>query len=115
MKVRAVSLSPFAARCIAVVCAAVFVTSAPTVVQAAGVGGTGTAVSCTEAALDAALAGSGLVTFDCGPEPVTITLTQQKTISSDTTVDGGGLVTLPAAPSPAMSPAGAAQSPTAST
>jgi len=38
--------------------------------------------------------GGGLVTFDCGPEPVTITLTQQKTISSDTTVDGGGLVTL---------------------
>ena len=62
--------------------------------RAAGVVGTGTADSCTEAALDAALDGGGLVTFDCGPEAVTITITQQKTISSDTTVDGGGLVTL---------------------
>jgi hypothetical protein len=57
--------------------------------------GTGTADSCTEA-LDAALAGGGLVTFDCGPVPVTITLTltQQKAISSDTIVDGGGFITL---------------------
>jgi predicted outer membrane repeat protein len=34
------------------------------------------------------------VTFNCGSAPVSITLTQQKTISSETTVDGGGLITL---------------------
>ncbi len=45
--------------------------------------------------LNAALAGGGLVTFDCGSAPVTITLTQQKAIlSSETTVDGGGVITL---------------------
>ena len=38
-------------------------------VVAAGVVGTGRPGSCTEAALDAALAGGGMVTFDCGPRP----------------------------------------------
>ncbi len=61
---------------------------------AAGMVGNGTPASCTEDALDAALAGGGMVTFDCGPESVTITLTLQKDISGDTTVDGGGLITL---------------------
>ena len=50
--------------------------------------------TCTETALDAALADGGFVTFDCGPAPVTITLTREMTIWSDTTVDGGGLITL---------------------
>ena len=50
--------------------------------------------NCDEAALDAALAGGGSVTFDCGPNPITITLTTEKTIAADTTIDGGGLVTL---------------------
>lgn len=49
---------------------------------------------CDEAALDAALAGGGSVTFDCGPNPITITLTSEKTIAVDTSIEGGGLVTL---------------------
>ena len=59
--------------------------------------GTGTPESCTEAALDAALVGGGLVTFDCGSESVTITLSAEKVLTQEmgeTTVDGGGLVTL---------------------
>ena len=61
--------------------------------------GTGTAASCTDAALNAALAGGGLVTFDCGPDPVTIDIgastgTGTKTIATDTTIDGGNLITL---------------------
>lgn len=61
---------------------------------AAGVVGTGTPISCDEAAFDAALSGGGSVTFDCGAAPHTITLTGVKTISSSTTIDGGSLVTL---------------------
>jgi len=63
---------------------------------AAGVVGNGTPGSCTEAALNAALAGGGAVTFSCGGGPVTIPITATKTISAAlaTDVDGGGLVTL---------------------
>ncbi len=56
--------------------------------------GDGSAASCTEAALTAAIAGGGIVTFDCGPEPVTITLTGAQKISKDLVLDGGGKVTL---------------------
>ncbi|MHB0874580.1 MAG: choice-of-anchor Q domain-containing protein [Anaerolineae bacterium] len=56
--------------------------------------GSGSPGSCTEAALDAALAGGGLITFDCGLGAITITLTTQKTISQDTVIDGGGRVVL---------------------
>ena len=80
-----------------ILCAAVFVGSAPTVVRAAGVVGTSTAASCTDAALNAALAGGGLVTFNCGSAPVTIDIstgTGTKTISADTTIDGGSLITI---------------------
>lgn len=49
---------------------------------AAGVVGTGTPESCTEAALNAALAGGGGVTFDCGTSPVTITVTAMITITA---------------------------------
>src|SRR5881392_2615346 len=38
--------------------------------------GTGTAASCTFAALDAAITAGGVITFDCGPDPVTIAVTQ---------------------------------------
>ncbi len=62
-------------------------TAAPA--RAAGVVGTGTPTSCTEAALNSALAGGGSVTFDCGPNPVTIGVTQQKVIAAATTIDGG--------------------------
>jgi predicted outer membrane repeat protein len=66
----------------------------PSGVLAGGVVGNGTLSSCTEAALDAALPGGGSVTFDCGAAPVTITLTSEKAILTDTVIDGGGLVTL---------------------
>jgi Zn-dependent metalloprotease len=61
-------------------------------VQAAGVVGDGAPASCTEAALQAAVAGGGLVTFDCGQSadaPVTILLTQRITLDADTIIDGG--------------------------
>lgn len=60
--------------------------------------GTGTAASCTGAAVVAAVALGGVITFDCGPSPVTITLTEPARIFNDTgpdiVIDGGGLVTL---------------------
>jgi predicted outer membrane repeat protein len=66
----------------------------PRVAYAGGVVGNGTPGSCTEAALNAALAGGGSVTFNCGASPVTITLTSQKLINSSTNINGGGLITL---------------------
>jgi hypothetical protein len=60
--------------------------------------GTGSAASCTADALIAAVARGGVVTFDCGPEPVTITLDRPAKIVNDSgpeiVIDGGGLVTL---------------------
>lgn len=56
--------------------------------------GDGSPASCTEAALDAALAKGGVVTFDCGAAAATITVTQEKAITKDTVIDGGGKVTL---------------------
>jgi len=58
--------------------------------------GTGTAASCTAAALTTAVAGGGIITFACGPDPVTITVssTLNLPIDKDTVLDGGGLVTL---------------------
>jgi hypothetical protein len=56
--------------------------------------GAGTAASCTEAALDAALAVGGVITFDCGAAPHTITVTAEKRIERDTVLDGAGRVTL---------------------
>ena len=59
-------------------------------VQAAGVVGNGTPASCTEAALGAALAGGGSVTFHCGGGPVVIPITSTKVLSASTTIDGTG-------------------------
>lgn len=60
--------------------------------------GTGTPASCTSAAFVDAVARGGIITFDCGPDPVTITLTETARIFNDTgpeiVIDGGGLVTL---------------------
>lgn len=60
--------------------------------------GTGTPASCTSAAFVAAVADGGVITFDCGPDPVTITLTETAKVFNDTgpdiVIDGGGLVTL---------------------
>jgi hypothetical protein len=64
-------------------------TSKPTTVV-----GTGTPASCNEAALDTAVAKGGIVTFDCGSAPVTITVTAEVPVTSNTTIDGGKLVTL---------------------
>lgn len=68
-------------------------TSSPDVVV-----GTGTPESCTGAAFVAAVAQGGVITFDCGPAPVTITLAQTAKVFNDTgpriVIDGGGKVTL---------------------
>ncbi len=58
--------------------------------------GTGTAASCTEALLSAAIATGGVITFKCGSAPATIrvTATLELPTDKDTTIDGGGLVTL---------------------
>ncbi|WP_437954886.1 hypothetical protein WME76_25380 [Sorangium sp. So ce119] len=68
-------------------------TSSPTTVI-----GDGTPASCTSAAVVAAVAGGGVITFDCGPDPITITLEETAKIFNDTgpeiVIDGGGLVTL---------------------
>jgi len=57
---------------------------------AGGVVGDGTPASCTEAALRAALSGGGRVTFNCGSQPTTITLTSELQLTYDTEIDGGG-------------------------
>jgi hypothetical protein len=62
--------------------------------SAAGMVGDGTPESCTEAALDAALAGGGLVTFNCGDADHTIVFSGQKTINTNTKINGGGKITL---------------------
>jgi hypothetical protein len=60
--------------------------------------GTGTPESCTSAAFVDAVAQGGVITFDCGPEPVIITLEETAKIFNDTgpeiVIDGAGLVTL---------------------
>jgi hypothetical protein len=60
--------------------------------------GTGAPASCTAEAFIEAVAAGGVVTFDCGPDPVTITLDRPAKIYNDTgpeiVIDGGGLVTL---------------------
>jgi hypothetical protein len=55
--------------------------------------GHGTAKSCTEAALRAAVTAGGYVTFDCGGK-VTIAVSPAIDVSRTTVVDGGGKVTL---------------------
>jgi hypothetical protein len=60
--------------------------------------GDGTPESCTADATIAAVAAGGVITFDCGPDPVTIELDRPAKIVNDTgpdiVIDGGGLVTL---------------------
>jgi predicted outer membrane repeat protein len=55
---------------------------------AAGTVGTGTAASCTEAALNTALTGGGNIYFNCGTTPVTINVTSEKIITANTFIDG---------------------------
>jgi hypothetical protein len=60
--------------------------------------GNGTPQSCTSAAVVDAVAKGGIITFNCGPQPVTITLAQTAKIVNTTgpkiVLDGGGKVTL---------------------
>lgn len=56
--------------------------------------GSGTPESCTEAALDAALAQGGVIVFNCGSEPFTFELSAEKVLSRDTLLDGEGKITL---------------------
>jgi len=58
--------------------------------------GDGTAASCTEAALDAALARGGTIRLRCGTGHVTIPITSEKVVSRSTTIDGRGRVRLDA-------------------
>lgn len=60
--------------------------------------GNGTPESCTGDSFIFAVAGGGVITFDCGPEPITITLDRPAKVFNDASdevvIDGGGLVTL---------------------
>jgi hypothetical protein len=59
--------------------------------------GHGTAASCTSAAVVAAVAAGGVITFACGPDPVVITMSataKVRNASSRVVLDGGGKVTL---------------------
>jgi hypothetical protein len=60
--------------------------------------GTGSPASCTSAAVVAAVAAGGIITFDCGPAPVTISMTETARVvnrpGGEVVLDGGGRVTL---------------------
>lgn len=59
--------------------------------------GNGTPSSCTSSAVLAAVTAGGVITFDCGPDHMTITLTRTAKIRNSTrklVIDGGGKVTL---------------------
>jgi len=60
--------------------------------------GNGTAASCTSAAVVDAVSLGGIITFDCGPDPVTIDMYATAKVFNDAAeqvvIDGGGKVTL---------------------
>ena len=59
--------------------------------------GTGKPASCTSAAVVKAVANGGVITFNCGPSPVTITMSATAKVvntSHQIVLDGGGKVTL---------------------
>ncbi|MGN9811249.1 hypothetical protein ACTMSW_18040 [Micromonospora sp. BQ11] len=60
--------------------------------------GTGTPASCTSAAVVKAVAAGGIITFNCGPAPVTIKMTATAKVRNangpKVVLDGGGKVTL---------------------
>ncbi|MDQ7907206.1 hypothetical protein RB614_22080 [Phytohabitans sp. ZYX-F-186] len=59
--------------------------------------GNGTPASCTSKAVVSAVAAGGIITFSCGPDPITITMAQTAKIKNSTrkvVIDGGGKVTL---------------------
>ncbi len=65
-------------------------TSAPTTVVGTGSG------TCTFSALKAATTKGGIITFDCGPDPVTIPVTATLNLptNKNTVIDGGNKITL---------------------
>jgi hypothetical protein len=77
-------------------------TALPSGAQAADVShpttvvGTGTAASCTFGALDSAVKQGGVITFNCGSDPVTIGVTATMVLktTTDTVIDGGNTITL---------------------
>jgi Chlamydia polymorphic membrane protein (Chlamydia_PMP) repeat len=59
--------------------------------------GTGTAESCTSQAVVDAVARGGIITFNCGPDPTTIVMTDTAKVVNTSPIvvlDGGGTVTL---------------------
>ena len=60
--------------------------------------GNGTRASCTSAAVVSAVAKGGIITFNCGPDPITIPMAATAKIFNNTgpeiVIDGGGKVTL---------------------
>ena len=60
--------------------------------------GNGTRASCTSAAVVSAVAAGGIIRFSCGPDPVTIVMTQTAKVRNDhgpdVVLDGRGKVTL---------------------
>lgn len=60
--------------------------------------GDGTPASCTSQAVVEAVAAGGIITFDCGPDPLTIELDETAKIVNDTgpkiVIDGGNKITL---------------------
>jgi hypothetical protein len=64
--------------------------------QADHVVGSGTPESCSFADLNSAVSQGGVITFNCGPDPVTIDVTaaMQLRVDRNTTIDGGGLIAL---------------------
>lgn len=86
------------ARTIRLLAAAALLGTAPGASQAeAAQVGRGTPQSCTSAAVVAAVARGGVVTFDCGPDPVVIRMRQTAKVRNanpSLVLDGGGRVTL---------------------
>ena len=59
--------------------------------------GNGRAASCTSAAVVRAVAAGGIITFNCGPKPVTIAMSSTASVIKTrrlVVLDGGGLITL---------------------
>ena len=59
--------------------------------------GHGSPAGCTSSAVVAAVKAGGVITFDCGPDPITITMTATAKVvnkHAKLVLDGGGLVTL---------------------
>ena len=59
--------------------------------------GRGTPAGCTSAAVLRAVAAGGVITFNCGPSPVTIVMARTAVVNKTrhrVVLDGGGLVTL---------------------